>query len=59
MANMANMAKIVRYEVFNRITGKTASYKTGRAATAACDRMDNAYGSCICTRRAIWSDANG
>jgi hypothetical protein len=45
------MAKIVRYEVFNRITG--------RAATAACDRMDNAYGSCICTRRAIWSDANG
>jgi len=53
------MPKIVRYEVFNRITGKTASYKTGRAATAACDRMDNAYGSCICTRRAIWSDANG
>lgn len=47
---------IVRYDVFNRNTGKTTSYKTGPAASRACDRMDNAYGAVICTRRAIWSD---
>lgn len=47
---------IIRYEVTNRITGKTASYKTGAAASRAMDRMDNAYGACITTRRAIWSD---
>ncbi len=48
---------ITHYEVTNRITGKTTSYKTSAAATKAMDRMDNAYGAVICTRRAIWADA--
>ncbi len=51
-----NTITIVRYDVFNRVTGKTTSYKTGAAASRAMDRMDNAYGAVICTRRAIWSD---
>lgn len=54
---MTNTAKPVRYEVRNRITGKVTTYKTGPAASRAIDRMDNAYGACICTRRAIWADA--
>ncbi len=49
------MNKPIRYEVRNRITGKTTSYKTSTAATNAVDRMDNAHGAYICTRRAIWS----
>lgn len=50
-------AKIVGYEVTNRRTGVITKYKSSRAASDAVDRMDNAYGACICTRRAIWSDA--
>lgn len=50
------MDKPIRYEVTNRITGKTTSYKTSRKASDAVDRMDNAYGAYICTRRAIWAD---
>ena len=50
------MNKPIRYEVTNRITGKVSSYKTGVAASRACDRADNAYGAYICTRRAIWAD---
>lgn len=49
-------ATITHYTVFNRITGKTTSFKTGAAASKAVDRMDNAYGSYICTRKAHWSD---
>lgn len=49
-------ATITHYEVTNRITGKVTTYKTSVAASKACDRMDNAYGSSICTRRAIWTD---
>ena len=48
------MNKPIRWEVTNRITGKVTIYKTSRAASDAVDRMDNAYGSYICTRRAIW-----
>jgi hypothetical protein len=48
--------KPIRWEVTNRRTGKTTSYKTGPAASRACDRMDNEYGAVICTRRAIWAD---
>lgn len=48
--------KPIRWDVFNRITGKTTSYKSGPAATRACDRMDNAYGAYICSRRAVWSE---
>lgn len=47
---------IIRYEVTNRITGKVSQYRTRAAATKAADRADNAYGSYICTTRAIWSD---
>lgn len=47
----------IRYEVTNRKTGQTTSYKTSAAASRAVVRMDNAYGAYICTRRAIWSDA--
>ena len=46
----------IRYEVTNRKTGKVYTFKTSAAATKAVDRMDNAYGAYICTRRAIWSD---
>ena len=49
-------ATITHYTVKNRITGKVTEYKTGAAATRACDRMDNAYGAVICTRKAHWSD---
>jgi hypothetical protein len=49
-------AKIVAYEVTNRITGRVSRYKTAAAANRAVDRMDNEYGAYICTRRAVWSD---
>lgn len=48
--------KPIRYEVTNRITGKVTSYQTSAAALRAMDRADNAYGSCITTRKAIWAD---
>ena len=51
------MDKPIRYEVYNRISGKTTSYRTSAAALRAMARMDNAYGAWICTRRAIWEDA--
>lgn len=47
---------IISYEVTNRNTGKVSSYKTSAAASRAMDRMDNSYGACCTTRRAIWSD---
>jgi hypothetical protein len=50
------MDKPARYEVFNRITGKTSTYKTSRAASAAMDRMDWNYGAVCTTRRAIWEN---
>jgi hypothetical protein len=50
------MSKPIRYEVLNRITGKTHHFKSGTRASRAMDRMDNAYGAVICTRRAIWSE---
>lgn len=53
---MTTEAHIVRYDVTNTRTGKTTSYKTSRAATDAMDRMDQAYGACCTTRKAIWSD---
>lgn len=49
-------ATITHYTVSNRITGKVSTFKTSAAASAAMDRMDNAYGACVCTRRAHWSD---
>lgn len=45
----------IRYEVTNRISGVTKSYKTRSAATRAADKADNAYGAIICSVRAIWS----
>lgn len=48
------MQVISHYEVKNRITGKVTTYKSGVAASRACDRADNAYGAVICSRRAIW-----
>lgn len=50
-------ATISHYEVTNRKTGKVTTYKTRGAATKAADRMDNAYGAYITSRKAIWSDA--
>lgn len=47
---------ITHYSVHNRRTGKTSIYRSGPAASRACDRMDSAYGAVICTRRAHWSD---
>lgn len=49
-------ATITHYTVTNNRTGKVTTYKTGPAASRAADRMDNAYGAIICTRRAHWSD---
>lgn len=49
-------ATITHYTVTNRNTGKVASFKTSAAASKAMVRMDNAYGACICTRKAHWSD---
>jgi hypothetical protein len=51
-----NLQSPLRYEVTNNKTGKVSTFKTGRAASSFMDRTDNAYGACICTRRAIWSD---
>lgn len=50
------MPTITHYTVTNRNTGKVARFKTGAAASRAADRIDNAYGAIICTRRAHWSD---
>lgn len=44
------------YEIRNRITGKTTTYRSSAAASRACDHMDNHYGAVICTRRAIWKE---
>lgn len=46
----------IGYEVFNRITGKTRTFKTSAAALNAMDRADRAYGAVICTRKAIWAE---
>ncbi len=51
------MEKPIRWEITNRVTGKTTSYKSSRAASAAQDRMDFEYGACCTTRRAIWQEA--
>jgi len=47
--------QITHWEVTNRNTGKTTTYRTGAAASTACNRMDNAYGSKITVRRAVWA----
>lgn len=47
--------KPIRYEVTNRVTGKTTSYKTSAAASKAQDRMDWAYGAVCTTRKAVWA----
>lgn len=44
------------YTVFNRITGKTTSYKSGPAASRAAERMNAAYGAHIAGRTAHWAD---
>lgn len=49
--------KPIRWEITNRRTGEVTSYKTSAGATKAQDRIDNAYGAVITTRRAIWSEA--
>ena len=46
----------LRYEVSNRITGKTYRFKTSEGASRAMDRMDLQYGAVICSRRAIWNE---
>jgi hypothetical protein len=53
---VTDMPTITHYTVTNRNTGKVARFKTGAAASRAADRIDNAYGAIICTRRAHWSD---
>jgi len=45
---------ISHYEVTNRRTGVVKTYKTSAAASKAVDRMDNAYGGYIGSRKAIW-----
>lgn len=45
----------IRWEIFNKQTGRTTSYKSGRAASNAQERMDRAYGACCTTRKAIWA----
>lgn len=49
-------ATITHWTVTNNKTGITKEYKTMAAACRAADRMDNAYGAVICTKRAHWSD---
>lgn len=51
-----NRDKPIGYEVRNRITGQATTYRTSAGASRAVDRIDNAYGACICTRRAIWQE---
>ena len=45
----------IRWEIKNRITGEIRSYKSGAAASRASDRIDNAYGACITTRKPIYA----
>jgi hypothetical protein len=47
--------KPTHYTVTNRKTGKVTTYKTSDAARKAVDRIDNAYGAYICTRRAHYA----
>lgn len=53
---MTDTAKIIGYIVRNRVTGKATSYVSGRKASDACDRADNAYGAICASRVAVWSD---
>lgn len=46
--------KISHYEVTNRRTGVVKTYATSLAASRAVDRMDNAYGGYVATRKAVW-----
>lgn len=46
--------RISHYEVTNRRTGVVKTYATSAAASRAVDRIDNAYGGYIATRKAIW-----
>ena len=54
--NRTHEAGIVGYAVTNRRTGQVTWYKSGAAALRAVDRIDNAHGGYIASRRAIWSD---
>ena len=45
------------YEVTNKANGQKKYYATSRQALMAMDRQDKAYGASICTRRAIWDNA--
>lgn len=49
--------KITHYSVTNRITGKTAIYKTGPAASRAAEKMNLDYGAHIASRKAHWTGA--
>lgn len=47
--------RISHYTVFNRVTGRTTTYKSGVRASRAADRADMAYGAICCTRQAHWT----
>lgn len=49
------MPQPIHWELRNRITGETRTYKTGAAASRASDRIDNAYGAYITTRKPIYA----
>lgn len=59
MTTLQPRPHIVAYLVTNRITGKTTVCRTSSGASRTMDRMDNAYGSYITTRKAVWSDEPG
>lgn len=46
--------RISHYEVTNRRTGQVKTYKTSAGAMRAVNRIDNAYGGYIASRKAIW-----
>jgi hypothetical protein len=52
---LSQVNKPIRYEVTNKVTGKTKRYKTSAGASRAMDKADNAYGAYITTRKAIYA----
>jgi hypothetical protein len=51
----ASFVRVTHYTVTNRATGKTTKYKTRNGASRAADRMDDEYGSYICTKQAHYA----
>lgn len=51
------MRHITHYELKNRATGETRTFKDRIRARRAADRADLAYGAICCSVRPVWADS--